>query len=133
MTAKARAGGGAFSPAIMIGLVLIGSFAFAAFFTLSAFAPELSSGRDGRAHALSHSAVGFAGAVKLARDRGDAVRIGRTPGDTARLDGLVVLTPQRPANAAEFEAASGWSTLVVLPNGPSAPTQPVAVGSPLRA
>lgn len=105
----------AFSPMVMLAVILVGVFAFAAFFTLSAFAPELTSGRNGRTHALSQSAVGFAGAVRLARARGDTVSIGRTIGDGERLEGLVVLTPEHPIDAEELEQASGWTTLIVLP------------------
>lgn len=114
MSAKPRRQS-AFSPMVMLAVILVGVFSFAAFFTLSAFAPELTTGRDGRGHALSQSAVGFAGAVRLARARGDDVSIGRAPGDEARLDGLVVLTPERPIDAEELDEASGWTTLVILP------------------
>lgn len=114
MTRRARQAG-LFSPIVMIALALVGAFAFAAFFTLSAFAPELSSGRDARAHALSQSAVGYAGAVRLARARGIEVSIGRTIGEATRLDALVVLTPEHRIELDELEDASGWTTLVVLP------------------
>lgn len=118
--------GGAFSPLVIGALVLVGVFAFAAFFTLSAFAPELENGRDGRAHALSQSAVGYAGVVRLLRARGETVGIGRTIEGEERISGLVVLTPERPITADELETASGYTTLVVLPKwavGPH-PTHP---------
>jgi hypothetical protein len=116
MTAVApvRRGGG-FSPMVMLAVILVGVFSFAAFFTLSAFAPELTTGRDGRAHALSTSAVGFAGAVRLSRSRGDDVSIGRQPMDPIRLESLVVLTPERPISIEELDEAAGSATLVVLP------------------
>lgn len=106
---------GAFSPMLMLAIILVGVFSFSAFFTLSAFAPELTSGRDGRAHALSHSAVGFAGVVRLERARGHDVSIGRQPMDPARLRALVVLTPEHPISAEELSDAAGAATLVVLP------------------
>lgn len=112
MSTKQR---GAFSPIVMIVLTVVGAFAFAAYFTLSAFAPELQTGRDGRAHALSQSAVGFAGAVRLARARGDRVEIGRTPGDQLRADSLVVLAPPHPIDLERLTEAAGASTLVILP------------------
>src|SRR5690348_18335337 len=64
---------GAFSPAIVIGLVLVGVFSFAAFILLSAFEPELASGSNGGAQALSQSAVGYAGAVRLLNAAGEHV------------------------------------------------------------
>src|SRR5262245_52596711 len=102
MSLASRSRSSAFSPAIMLALVLVAVVAFAAFFTLSAFAPELSSGHDGRAHALSNSAVGFAGIVRLARAEGDDVRIGRTIGDAERRVSLVVLTPENPTTEHEL-------------------------------
>ena len=112
--ASGRRSGG-FSPMVMLAVILVGVFSFSAFFTLSAFAPELTTGRDGRAHALSTSAVGFAGVVRLARARGDAVSIGRQPMDPARLESLVVLTPEHPISVEELNDAAGSATLIVLP------------------
>jgi hypothetical protein len=108
-------GRGGFSPMVMLAVILVGVFSFSAFFTLSAFAPELSSGRDGRAHALSQSAVGFAGVVRLERARGNNVSIGRQAMDPARLQALVVLTPEHPISPEELDEAAGSATLVVLP------------------
>lgn len=105
----------AFSPAVMIGLVLVGVFSFAAFIMLSAFEPELASGSNGGTHALSQSAVGFAGAVRLLHDTGAPVRVGRTTNDLTRRQSLVLLTPERPVTWAELQTASGATTLLVLP------------------
>lgn len=110
---KAR---GAFSPAVMIGIVLVGVFAFSAFMVLSAFAPELQSGNDARAHALSRSAIGYAGAVQLARaTTGVDVKIGRITGDGDRAYSLVVLAPEYAVSTEELTAAEGAATLIVLP------------------
>lgn len=106
---------------VMLAIILVGVFSFSAFFTLSAFAPELTSGRDGRAHALSQSAVGFAGVVRLERARGNNVSIGRQPMDPARLQALVVLTPENPISMDELRETAGSATLVVLPKWMVAP------------
>ena len=106
---------GAFSPALMLALILVGVFSFSGFMLLSAFEPELSSGRDGRAHALSQSAVGFAGAVDLARASGAEVSVGRVAFDALRLESLVVLTPQNQLSEDELWDAEGTATLIVLP------------------
>lgn len=111
----------AFSPVTMIVIVLVSVFSFAAFLTLSAFEPELSSGRDGRAHALSRSATGFAAAVSLARAQGIEVTIGRTAFDAERFESLVVLTPERQLTHEDLANASGATTLVVLPKWAVAP------------
>lgn len=114
---------GAFSPAVMIGLVLVGVFSFAAFILLSAFEPELTSGANGGAQALSQSAVGFAGAVRLLRDTGAPVRVGRITGDLARRQSTVIVTPEQPLTWAELINASGATTLVILPKWATLPDQ----------
>lgn len=117
--AKAR---GAFSPAVMIGVVLVGVFAFSAFMVLSAFAPELQSGNDARAHALSRSAIGYAGAVQLARAyTGAEVKIGRITGDADRAEFLVVLAPEYGVSREELITAEGAVTLIILPKWFAAP------------
>src|SRR5262249_22313800 len=113
--------GGAFSPAIVIGLVLVGVFSFAAFILLSAFAPELQSGSNGGAQALSQSAVGYAGAVRLLNAAGDHVSVGRIANDLTRRRSFVVLTPQQPLTWAELTNASGETTLVILPKWMTVP------------
>jgi hypothetical protein len=115
MSAEKVRGGSAFSPLVIGAVILVGVFAFAAYFTLSAFAPELTTGRDGRAHALSQSAVGFAGAVRLFKARGDTISIGRIVDGQERISGLVILTPERPIDADELETASGYTTLLIMP------------------
>lgn len=112
---------GGFSPMVMIAIILVGVFSFAAFVTLSAFAPELATGRDGRAHALSQSATGFAGAVQLARASGHEVLVGRRAHDDMRYRSLVVLTPESRLTADEFYNAWGSTTLIVLPKWATGP------------
>jgi hypothetical protein len=110
-----------FSPLVMLAIILVGVFSFAAFVTLSAFAPELSTGRDGRAHALSHSAVGFAGAVQLAGAAGHEVYVGRQTHDDLRFQSLVVLTPEFQLTSDEFYNAWGATTLIVAPKWAAGP------------
>jgi hypothetical protein len=112
---------GGFSPTVMLAIILVGVFSFAAFVTLSAFAPELSTGRDGRAHALSHSAVGFAGAVQLAGAAGHEVYVGRQAHDELRYESLVVLTPEYQLTTDEFYNAWGATTLIVAPKWATGP------------
>ena len=104
----------AFSPLVMIVLVLVAVFAFSAYFTLSAFAPELTTGRDGRAHALSTSAVGFAGIVRLARAQGDDISIERHD-RRANPPSLTVITPEHPLTAEELSNIGGAGILIVAP------------------
>jgi len=83
-----------FSPMVVLAMVLAGLFSFSAFLVLSAYAPDLRGGSDGGAHALSKSAVGFAGIVRLLRAEGDDVDISRRLGaDRDPAWSLLVLTP----------------------------------------
>jgi hypothetical protein len=103
-----------FSAKTAIVMFLVGVFSFSAFITLSTFAPDLASGDDAQAHALSRSAIGYAAAVKLARSRGTPVTVTRTlPTHASRP--LVVLTPHETLTAVQIERLASWRALVVLP------------------
>ena len=112
-----------FRPLTMLLLLLAGVFSFSAYLVLSAYAPDLQSGDDGGAQALSRSAVGFAGMVRLLQAEGVAVQINRD--DASKRDpawSLLVLTPDpstKPADLASFAAAG--PTLVVLPKWQTEP------------
>lgn len=106
-----------FSARTAILLVIAGIVGFAAFLLLSAYAPDIRSGRDGRAHGLSTSAVGFRGVYALLEDTGADVQFVRDP---ALLDntGLTILTLEPGSNAERIDALlyNGWgSMLIVLP------------------
>ena len=77
MSAEADSAGGAFSARAAAIVIAVGVFAFAAYAVLSAFAPELRQGNNGGAHALSKSAVGFAGLRRLLELEGAPVLVSR--------------------------------------------------------
>lgn len=68
----------AFSPRVILALVLVGIVAFAGLAVLAAYAPDLRGGEDGRAHALSRSAIGYAGAPILMEKLGLQTVVSRT-------------------------------------------------------
>lgn len=107
---------GAFRPRVIGLIVAIGILAFAAMLVLGAYAPDLRSGRNGGAHALSNAATGFSGIVQLARATGRNPVILRSE---EYLDGedLVVLTPETGAKdmTEVLDRRTGKVTLVVLP------------------
>jgi len=106
-----------FAARTMLIVVLIGVFAFSAFVVLSAYAPDLRSGSDGGAQALSKSAVGFAGVVELMRGMDEPAFISRGPlAPTQDGSGVLVLTPG-PANGPGDIRAIHFTglKLVVLP------------------
>jgi len=103
-----------FSPRVAIILFLVGVFSFSAFITLSTFAPEVSE-NDARAHALSRSAVGFAGIVKLARATGAIVNVSRTQPEAQSRPLFVVLTPDSKVAHEDIGRLGGQAVLVILP------------------
>lgn len=102
-----------FSPRVAIVLFLVGVFAFSAFITLSSFAPDFMDGDDGRGHALSRSALGYAGIVKLSRLAGTHVTVSR--GEPQQSAPLVVLTPESELTLADVERLAHTRALIVLP------------------
>ncbi|HLI66189.1 MAG TPA: DUF4350 domain-containing protein [Caulobacteraceae bacterium] len=107
-----------FRPLTMLLLLIAGVFSFSAFIVLSAYAPDLEGGDDGGGHALSRSAVGFAGIVRLLQADGVPVVISRD--GVAKRDpnwGLLVLTPDENTKPAELMALAQapGNTLIVLP------------------
>jgi len=112
-------GGGAdgiFRPKTVAILLVIGILGFIGTLVLGAFAPDLRSGHNGGAHALSNAAVGFAGIVRLAEATGRNPHIVRNQQGTDA-DGLMVLTPENGLE--DLSRILGWRvlkpTLVILP------------------
>lgn len=58
---------------LIIGLILIGLFSFSALIGLTGYADELRSKNNGQAHALSNSAIGFAGLKTLLEESGQSL------------------------------------------------------------
>ena len=127
-----------FSPKIVLGMIVAGVFAFSAFVVLSTYAPDLQSGDNGRAHALSKSAIGYGGIVRLLRGLNE-------PGIVSRRDlsrdepALIIFTPESNVSRDAYVKAAKLSsnTLVVLPKwtGGLDPRHPGWVGGlePARA
>ena len=106
-----------FRPVVIIALILAAVFALSAMAALDAFSPELSSGNDGREHALSKSAVGYAGVVKLMRETGRPVLLSRGAQGAVNDENLLVLTPAvgQETDALDELRWSSQATLLVLP------------------
>ena len=105
----------AFSARTILALTLVGIVSLAGLAVLSAYAPDLRAGNDGRGHALSKSAIGFAGAPILMKALGAPVIVSRArpvrPSDAA-----VILTPEAGLEAKTLQAyPKGQMTLIVLP------------------
>jgi hypothetical protein len=128
----APAAGAAFSPRTVLILVLVGIVSFAGLGVLTAYAPDLRGGEDGRAHALSRSAVGYAGAVILLRELERPVSVSRVR-PARPSEALTILAPDYDAKPADIRAyPKGDVTLIVLPKWQPAP-DPVRRGRVRKA
>ncbi len=119
---------------VISALIIAGLIGFFGFWALSAFAPELGSGKDAQGHALSISANGFAGVLRVAQENGVKTHLIRhveegIPGaQDTELGGLLVLTPPPETSAEDFDERIKdvrTNMLVILPKY-------VTMGNPLH-
>ena len=104
-----------FSPRTGLALALVGVFAFSAFITLLAYAPDLQRNPFCAPDVYSKCAVGFAGLKQVAQNEGAPTLISRAPLPVGRNQGLLIVTPQ-PGEDADFGALRfSGPILVVLP------------------
>ena len=112
-----------FNPRVIGALVGAGIVGFIGYWLLSAFAPDLNSGRDGGTHALSRSAAGFSGLYELARDAGLHPELMRKTSEQGAFTGendigLLVVTPplgSDPQKLVDRIAGFDGIVLVILP------------------
>jgi len=103
----------AFSPRTVLALVAVGIVAFAGLAVLSAYAPDLRAGQDGRAHALSKSAIGFAGAPILMQALGERAVVSRVRPHSLT-DAVLVLTPQGSEKAEAMKPFAGAGRILFI-------------------
>lgn len=133
-----RAAPPAFSPLVLAGMIGGGLACFAAFAILLAFSTGPNQA-DGGAHALSRSAIGFAGIVQLLQNTGSQVLVSRAPAlGGSPGAGLLVLTPAPTEHSpSTMPHLAAHAVLIVLPKwqANSAPHYPgwVARDEPLSA
>lgn len=112
-----------FRPGIVLSLIAVAVFSLSALGALTAWAPELDRGDDGRDHALSRSAVGYSAMVALLRSMDRPVLLSRGQVRGSAQEGLLILTPPLGREDAALEGLR-WETgsvLVVLPKWQVAP------------
>jgi hypothetical protein len=112
-------GSGPFNARTVVAIVVAGIAAFILFILLSAFAGNLrGGGGDPRAHALSKTAIGFHGLVRLVELGGGRSRLVRDEAGQYTED-LLVVTVEAQTDpdrlAALLERREGLPTLVILP------------------
>jgi len=108
--------GSAFNRGTMLIVTAVGVLAFVAMLVLGAYAPDLRSGKNGGAHALSNAATGFSGLVRLAEATGRHPRIIRSTNDLED-ESLAVITPEDAGtDISEILSRRGPRvTLLILP------------------
>ncbi|HHL43547.1 MAG TPA: hypothetical protein ENJ42_08020, partial [Hellea balneolensis] len=115
--------GGVFSFKTVIILIVLGAFSFSAYFVLAGFASDLRSTNNGGEHALSKSAIGFAGLVHILKENGQSVSITREPAyrraDKRKLKIITVPVGFFPVALDEIEFKQ--PTLIVLPKWQTRP------------
>src|SRR5687768_1272882 len=97
-------------------IILVGIAAFVGTLVLGAYAPELRSGKNGRAHALSNAATGYSGIVRLAEATGRNPQILRHD-HLHDSEDLVILTPESGATdlTKVLSVRETKATLLVFP------------------
>ncbi|MEG3155592.1 hypothetical protein [Sphingomonas sp. RB1R13] len=111
-----------FTQRSMLIILVVGLISFAAMLVLGAYAPDLRSGRNGGAHALSNAATGYSGLVALAEatDRNPLIIRNERQLDS---EDLAVLAPEKAAvnlNKA-LTARATRPTLIILPKWQTSP------------
>jgi len=107
---------GGFRARTVLWLVVIATAAALAFAALGVFAPEIRANNDSGANAMSRSAVGYAGLVRLLKETGRPVLVSRSP-LPPRVDGapgLLVLTPGPRLDQAEMDTLINRANTVLI-------------------
>jgi hypothetical protein len=117
-----HASDGPFNARTMLLVTAVGVLAFIAMLVLGAYAPDLRSGLNGGAHALSKAATGFSGLVRLADETGRHPAIVRSK-DQLKSEDLTVITPDHGwADLNDIlEQRGPRATLLVLPKWETGP------------
>jgi len=105
------------TPRVIISLVLIGIFSFISLVILSGYSDDLRQKNNGQAHALSRSAIGFGGLVRLLGDLDYDVGMARTENvSRAQKNTLRVFTLSRTYQANTLDDLNLLTpTLVIMP------------------
>jgi len=116
------------TPKMIMSLVLIGIFSFTALVTLSGYAGDLRQQNNGQAHALSRSAIGYAGLVRLMNDMDYDVRMARTENVKFEDENVLrVFTLSRPYQADGLDDLElSTPTLIVMPKWNTMPVKGTA-------
>jgi hypothetical protein len=85
-----------------------------AFIAIATFAPEIRENQDAGSNALSRSAIGYAGLVRLLGDMGVPTTIRRGPAPPGARGGLLILTPPADVDAGSVRTVAKYDGNVLL-------------------
>jgi hypothetical protein len=103
-----------FSPTTMIALVLVGIVSLTGIALIASSEPELKSGNDGNAHALSRASIGYSGLARVIGDTGQATMMSRRELDEAHERSTLVLAPTLSTQQAQIEDVRRYGPVVIL-------------------
>jgi hypothetical protein len=114
---ESAAGRPVFSPLVALAVVAVGALSLLFYLVFAAYAPDLSGDYDGRANALSRSAVGFAALSTFLRDQDIPVLMSRgLSEDEMAKASLIILTPGIENSGKEaLEVTTEDPKLIILP------------------
>lgn len=116
------AASGLMTPIVIISLVVISLFAFAALIVLSGYADNWRDKDNGRAHAFSKSGIGFSALSQLLAKEGHDIIFDRTEGEEDEPYALKLITLDRPLSkplSDDFDLSA--PTLIVMPKWVTSP------------
>ena len=118
-----EAGGaaGPFSVRTVIAMIVVGLFAFSAFVTLLAYAPDLPRNVGCRPNVYAKCAIGFAGLARAIGADGAPAVVSRAALPQARTRGLLIVTPEPGGRADVGALGFGGPVLVILPKWATTP------------
>ena len=120
-----------FSGVAVLWMLVAGVVSALLFLVLTAYAPDLRQSSDGESHALSKSAVGFAGLTQLLKDEGAPVLFSRSlHPDLDGAPNLLVVTPALGSNPRAMSAPGIAPALNLwfCPSGRRFPTSAIPAG-----
>lgn len=94
---------GAFNPKVIVALIVAGAVALLLYLILTAYSPQLSSGKNGGAHGLSNSAVGYSALVKMVEAASDKTSVISRDPETVFYESLLVVTPETTSEPQEVK------------------------------
>jgi hypothetical protein len=110
----AKGNANAFSPTTMIALVLVSLVCLTGMALLSSYEPELKSGNDGAAHALSKSSLGYSGLQRVLDGSGQSTVFSRRDLTEGQERSTLVIAPEVSTQPSQLLDFGHYGPMVIL-------------------